>query len=238
MGRRPTPAPSHPRTGRPADRTERRARIAELRAAEHRRERRRTLALLAVAGLLLAGLAGGGALLVLDARQDRTDRTDRRDQQDRTDTAGAPIPGVRTYDHLSRTHVTTKVAYPQTPPVGGDHHPVWLECTGTVYDRPVADENAVHSLEHGAVWVTYNAKAGAADVQALAARVRATPYSFLSPYPDQPGILTLTAWGAQLVLESASDPRVEQFFTRYVQGPQTQEPGASCSAGSMPLTRG
>ncbi|GAA4879385.1 DUF3105 domain-containing protein [Kitasatospora terrestris] len=145
---------------------------------------------------------------------------------------------MRTYDHLFRTHVTGTVAYSQTPPVGGDHNPVWLDCTGKVYDRPVTDENAVHSLEHGAVWVTYNGRATPEDIRALSAKVEVTPYSFMSPYPDQQGTVTLTAWGTQLVLDSASDPRVERFFTTYVQGPQTQEPGASCGPGSMPLTNG
>ncbi len=42
------------------------------------------------------------------------------------------------------------------------------------------DENAVHALEHGAVWVTYTAKARKADVDALAAKVKKTPYSLMS----------------------------------------------------------
>lgn len=104
---------------------------------------------------------------------------------------------------------------------------------GTVYDKPVKNENAVHSLEHGAVWVTYNAKATPDDIKALSTKVSTTPYSLMSPYPEEQGTITLNAWGIQLSVDSATDPRVEQFFTKYVQGPQTQEPGASCSNGAM-----
>lgn len=41
----------------------------------------------------------------------------------------------------------------------------------------------------------------------------------------------LTAWGKQVAVDSAKDPRVDQFFAKYVQGPQTPEPGAACTGG-------
>ncbi len=205
--------------GRPGQ-TDRRARIAELRAEEQRRDRRNKFVAIVVGSVLVLSMIGGAIYIAVDAK-------DKRDAK--AAAAKAPIPGVKTYDKLSRNHVQTKVNYPQTPPVGGDHNPVWLNCMGTVYDKPVVNENAVHSMEHGAVWVTYNAKASAADIKTLSDKVKATPYSLMSPYPDEQGTITLTAWGTQLVLDSASDPRVGEFFTKYVQGPQTQEPGASCS---------
>ena len=143
---------------------------------------------------------------------------------------GVEIEGVETFENATQ-HVEGTVDYEQTPPAGGPHNAVWLNCG--LYDQPVPNENAVHSLEHGAVWVTYNSKASADDVKKLSEKVKNTPYTFMSPYPDEKSPITLSAWGTQLNVDSASDPRVEQFFTKYVQGPQTQEPGASCSAGVM-----
>lgn len=134
---------------------------------------------------------------------------------------------------LSRNHVTTPVSYPMHPPVGGNHNPVWADCNGEVYTRQLHDENAVHSLEHGAVWVTYTPKAAKADVEALAAKVKKTPYSLMSPYENQAAPLMLSAWGRQVSVKSASDPEVDKFFADFVQGPQTPEPGASCSSGAM-----
>ena len=61
--------------------------------------------------------------------------------------------GTQTYEIPSKDHTTEPVEYPQNPPVGGDHNPVWQNCG--YYDEPVRNENAVHSLEHGAVWITY-----------------------------------------------------------------------------------
>ena len=60
---------------------------------------------------------------------------------------------VSTIAITSRNHVDQDIDYPQSPPIGGDHNPVWQNCG--VYRDPVLDEMAVHSLEHGAVWITY-----------------------------------------------------------------------------------
>lgn len=117
------------------------------------------------------------------------------------------------------------------PPAGGDHDPVWQNCDGDVYAKPIRDENAVHSLEHGAVWVTYTNKATAADVKTLSERVTKTPYTLMSPRAEQSAPIVLTAWGQQVGVSSASDSRVDAFLDRYVQGPQAPEPGATCSGG-------
>ncbi|MFD8596293.1 DUF3105 domain-containing protein [Kitasatospora sp. NPDC059646] len=219
------PTGKQPKPGsKAAQQADRRARIAELRAAEQRRERRNKILTIGVSSVLVLAMIGGGTWLALDAKH----KKDQKAAQ-----AKSPIEGVKTWDNLSRTHVQTEVKYPQTPPVGGDHNPVWATCMGNVYDQPIKNENAVHSLEHGAVWVTYNGKATPDDIKTLGDKVKATQYSMMSPYPDEEGTITLSAWGTQLVVDSAKDPRIEQFFTKYVQGPQTQEPGASCSSGTM-----
>ncbi|MGW4891315.1 DUF3105 domain-containing protein [Kitasatospora sp. NPDC004240] len=197
-----------------------RARIEALRHEEHRKRRRKIVYSVA-AGLILAGVLAGGIWAITSASDGAGDTQ-------------APIAGVQTFGTQSRTHVETPVSYPQTPPVGGDHDPVWLNCNGDVYTEPVPDENAVHSLEHGAVWITYNEKASPADVEALAGKVQGKPYTFMSPYPGEQGPITLTAWSTQLVVEKADDPRVDDFLARYVQGPQTPEPGAACTGGLAP----
>jgi hypothetical protein len=106
-----------------------------------------------------------------------------------------------------------------------------MNCDGEIYAKEIREENAVHSLEHGAVWVTYNGKAAEADVKALERRVSATPYSFMSPYGKQSSPIVLSAWGHQVKVKKASDPRVAEFFRKYVQGKQTPEPGAACIGG-------
>lgn len=196
----------------------RRARAEELRRKEAARERRsKQLTYLAVAVVVIA-TAVGGYFIVDSAREEEKKEA-------------APLKGEQTWDDLEQNHVTKDVDYEMTPPAGGDHDPAWQNCNGDVYTEPIRDENAVHSLEHGAVWVTYGDKAADKDVKALTERVQNTPYSLISPYPDQAGTITLTAWGKQLTVEKASDPKVAKFFERYVQGPQTPEQGAACTGG-------
>ncbi|MDH2388663.1 DUF3105 domain-containing protein [Streptomyces sp. HNM0663] len=204
--------------------SDRRARVEQMRRAEQARERRSRILTLAVSGVVVAGLVGFGVF----ALSQEAEKKERREAQ-----AKAPIADEKSWDAqtLDRNHVETPVDYPMKPPVGGDHSPVWMNCDGDVYREPVPAENAVHSLEHGAVWVTYGGKASDADVATLAAKVKKTPYSLMSPVPDQTGAITLSAWGKQLTVDGADDPRVDRFFTKYVQGPQTPERGAVCTGG-------
>ena len=65
----------------------------------------------------------------------------------------ADLSRVMVHEDLPTTHVAGDVDYDVTPPVGGPHADRWLACG--VYDVAVPDENAVHALEHGTVWITY-----------------------------------------------------------------------------------
>ncbi|MEU5995127.1 DUF3105 domain-containing protein [Spirillospora sp. NPDC047418] len=149
--------------------------------------------------------------------------------QTRSSSADTSIAGLVVKDDLGRDHTTGAVEYETDPPMGGDHNPVWQNCDGRVYDAPLKNENAVHSLEHGAVWITYRPGLAADQLALLKGKVTGTDYTMLSPYPSQDAPLKLTAWGHQLTPDGASDPRVDEFLRGFVQGPQTPEPGAACS---------
>ncbi len=140
------------------------------------------------------------------------------------------ITGVVAVTGLPHDHFQgVKLTYSRTPPLGGDHSPVPLNCA--VYTAPVPNENAVHSLEHGAVWLTY---ADGIDPAPLATLAEIDPsYVLVSPYPGQPAKVIATAWGLQLKVDSASDPRLKQFVQEYAGGGQGGEPGAAC-AGATP----
>jgi Protein of unknown function (DUF3105) len=146
------------------------------------------------------------------------------------------IEGLQTFGSPSRGHTAAPVSYAQTPPVGGDHSATWQNCG--IYDTPVPNELGVHSMEHGAVWITYQPDLPAATVEQLRNLARGRGYTLLSPYEGLPQPIFASAWGVQISATDASDPRLNQFISRYIQGPQTPEPGAVCTGGlGSPIAR-
>lgn len=142
----------------------------------------------------------------------------------------AKIQGVVTFDRQPRGHdASLKITAVDLPPVGGIHHDMFQNCG--VYAGPIETEKAVHSMEHGAVWITYQDSLPDVDIAALRARVADQQYLLLSPYPGQRSPVVLTGWGVQLELDSVQDERLEQFIARYRLGPLTPERGASCTGG-------
>jgi len=113
--------------------------------------------------------------------------------------------------------------------VGGKHYSQWLNCG--VYSAPVQNEHAVHSLEHGAVWITYQPTLPADQVAQLQALTKAGEYRLLSPYPGLSSPLVVSAWGLQIKLESAADPRLLAFVKAYENRRDGPEFGASCRGG-------
>ena len=200
---------------------DRMSKVAALRAEQEGRERRRRLVLVAAVAAVVLALVGATTAVILGAR----------DEQAAVEAAAEqPIPDVEETTDLSANHVEATIAPTALPPLGGDHDPVWQNC-GT-YDEPVPVANAVHSLEHGAVWVAYRPDLPEDEVAALRELVEGEPYALLSPYPDLAAPVVLTAWGVQLELDDAGDERIPTFLTKYLQGEQTPEPGASCSGGN------
>jgi hypothetical protein len=199
------------------DREDRQERLAQVRRQQQRADRRRALLIWGTGALVVLAIAGAVTFAVLRER------------------ASTPsLADVQTFT-VDQGHVETPVTYPQTPPAGGPHNPVWLNCG--VYDKPVPNENAVHSLEHGAVWVTYRPDLPKVDVETLKKTIPDT-YMVLSPYPGLPAPVVASAWGKQLKLTGADDPRLGAFIREYRQGVQTPEPGAACTGGLDPTASG
>jgi hypothetical protein len=205
---------------RAQENVDRRAKLAALQAQQRSGERRRNALIFgAIIAVAVAIIVAVTIVIVGQVQKEKS----------LEEAAGKDIEGVQTYDIASQNHTEDPVQYEQTPPVGGDHKPIWLNCG--VYTEPVEDTNAVHSLEHGAVWVTYQPELAKDQVDALTELVGDRNHVILSPHPEQESPVMASAWGLQLGVDSAEDERLETFLAKYVQGEQTPEPGATCSGG-------
>ncbi len=139
------------------------------------------------------------------------------------------IAGVLTYPDRTEYHDHVKqIKEPEgnLPPVFGEHFSAWQNCG--IYIEPVNLGNALHSMEHGAVWITYRPNLDLAKVKSLQDFARGHSYVLMTPYAKQTNDVVLTAWGVQLAIDSFPDERVAKFIAYYEEGPQNPEPGAPC----------
>jgi hypothetical protein len=192
------------------------AKLAAFRQAQARQKRNRLIGIItgAVAAVAVIGLVIG--FVVTSATP-------------KPDPSTIAIEGLQTYPGLTANHVSTPVDYAQNPPVGGDHAAVWLNCG--VYTETVPDENAVHALEHGAVWLAYDpAQLDEAGVEALRSKLPDS-YIVVSPIDGLDSPIVASAWGAQVALDDPDDERLASFLDRFWRSNDAPEPGAACTGG-------
>jgi hypothetical protein len=128
-------------------------------------------------------------------------------------------------------HTAGPLTYRVNPAVGGTHNNDWQNCMGDIYDAPIAQEHAVHSLEHGAVWVTYRPDLPKDQVDALAGKVRGKEKMMMSPHDKLDSPISLQAWGYQLKVNDAGDDRIDEFIKVMRVNASIEGPNASCSQG-------
>jgi hypothetical protein len=201
---------SKPSSGRAAASRQRRSASKIAAERQQRQARIRGLAIAAVAVVAVAVVA-----FVFYGRQQ---------------SAAALPAGTQTYGYVGAQHSTEPVDYAERPPVGGVHNPVWQNCG--FYADPIANENAVHSLEHGAVWITYAPDLPEEQIAALRDLAAQQSYILVSPMDDLPSPVVASAWNRQVTLDGVDDPRLEEFIRAFRLSPQAPEPGASCTGGT------
>jgi hypothetical protein len=210
-----TPDPSSMTVKQQRD-ARRQEKVAALKREQARSKRNRTI------GIVTASVAGAAAvaLIVTVVVTSGTPRADRSE---------IDVAGVQTWDDLTANHVAGAVDYEMTPPAGGDHAAAWMNCG--VYSEPVPNENAVHDLEHGAVWFTYDpAQVTDEQIEQITDLAPST-YSVVSPYEGMDSPMAVSAWGAQLAFDDPESEAVSDFVTKYWKSADAPEPGAPCTGG-------
>lgn len=139
-----------------------------------------------------------------------------------------PPRGVETFAASTNDIVEGEVDYERTPPTNGDHDALWQNCG--FYEEPVRDENAVHSLDHGAVWITYDPDLPQEEIEALRPYGEQR-YVLVSPYPGQSAPVVASSWRNQLRLQDARDQRLEQFVEQFSVTETAPLSGNGCNGG-------
>ncbi len=184
------------------------------------------IGLIAAVVVLVAGIIGYGVYAVVTSKAG-----------DPWQERAAAIKGIVNYGAKdpnlvkAAQHAAGPLKYNILPPVGGPHNGVPQNCMGDVYDAPIANEHAVHSLEHGAVWITYRPDLPQNQIDTLVSKVKGKEKTMISPYPGLDKPISLQAWGYQLKVDKADDPRIDEFIKVLRVNASAEGPTAACSGG-------
>ncbi|MGC4803480.1 DUF3105 domain-containing protein [Micromonospora sp. DT233] len=182
------------------------------------------IALFVAVGVLAVAIIGYGAWAAFQGTKPWEDRA-------------ADIDGVVNFRKQDpelvkgSNHQQGAIKYAQAPPVAGPHNAAWQNCMGDVYDAPIANEHAVHSLEHGAIWITYRPDLPADQVTKLKGKVQGQEKMLLSPYEGLDKPVALQAWGYQLKVDNADDGRIDEFIKTLRVNASIEGPTANCAQG-------
>lgn len=134
------------------------------------------------------------------------------------ETAGRYVAGGGVGDHRP---VGQPIAYASYPPTSGTH---WdAPASWGFHTEPVADEYAVHNLEHGGVVASYNNISGddLAKLRALLTSYPRDTYGevklLIRPYDKvAPGTIVLTAWNWIDELPGYDEARIRAFMSAHL----------------------
>jgi hypothetical protein len=126
---------------------------------------------------------------------------------------------------ITRDHLSTAIDYSlySNPPTYGPHHPPISDASGSITPRPTGvyttaqpDEDLVHNLEHGHVWISYNPSLiSATDLAALTAMVNdggTNAGVIVTPRPQDTTAIAVASWAHLLTLSSFDAAQIRAFI--------------------------
>jgi hypothetical protein len=208
-------------TTTPSEATGKRQETAKNRRVErqrsYERNRRQWMITKIVAGVLLVAVIGGIAFEVVNKS---------------SESSSTDIPeGVKSYTYAQGQHDDTFNAWTENPPVGGIHNNTWQQCG--YYAAPIVTGMGVHSMEHGAVWITYSRDLPQDEIDKLKAIAEGQDFILVSPYDGLPTPIVVTSWNHQMQLQTYDETKIDQFIKVFKNNKTyTPEFGATCATGS------
>lgn len=122
-----------------------------------------------------------------------------------------------TFPIQGQTHIpegSPRPNYNSNPPTSGDHYVYALRAG--VYDQTPPDENLVHNLEHGHIWLSYRDADDTEAISALTAIQSQFPNWVVVTYrPENDSRIAAAAWGRLLSLDAPDEDQILAFIMRY-----------------------
>lgn len=124
---------------------------------------------------------------------------------------------------LGREHIpvnTPRPEYNSNPPTSGAHYAQPSEWG--VYDHELPDEQLVHNLEHGGIWISYKDPADGELVSQLKGIADDfTLKVILTPRAANDSRIAVAAWGRLLKLETFEEGQIRDFISAFInRGPE------------------
>lgn len=142
----------------------------------------------------------------------------------------ASITGPKGTDHsqaypiLGRNHILdgSTVSYNSNPPTSGDHYA--SPAPARSYDQELPDEQLVHNLEHGNIWIAYKPSVSGEIIDAL--KDFSGGNIVVAPRSKNDTDVALVAWGRldkfNIEASGIDKQRVKDFISRYQnRGPES-----------------
>jgi hypothetical protein len=133
-----------------------------------------------------------------------------------SNTAAANAPGER-IPIQGQEHIAVGASHPpynSDPPTSGPHYAE--PAAAGFYDAPQPDEELVHNLEHGHIWIAYDCNK-LSDCESTKQKLRSLVSSYnqwkivVTPRQDKDAAIALAAWGWLQKLDNYDEPTIRRF---------------------------
>jgi len=130
----------------------------------------------------------------------------------------SPNEGIGQYfESQGQEHIApgaTHNQYNSNPPSSGPH---WAEpAINGAHEEPVVDEQAIHNLEHGYVWIAYKPDLPSDMIEKLKSIVNEDNWKVVSsPRSENDSPIALVAWTRVLKLETYDEDQIKEFIKTY-----------------------
>src|SRR3990167_5916853 len=131
-------------------------------------------------------------------------------------------PGVE-YPDQGQDHIAPGAPHDQynsNPPTSGPHYAE--AAAWGIYDKELPDEQLIHNLEHGGIWISYKDPNNTQLISELKDIV--DDYSIkviMTPRPQNDSPIVVAAWRRLLKLDSFDEKQIKSFIKAFInKGPE------------------